>query len=88
MSMLYNILPLFLHYSFTFTVWSPALRTGKGWNEYLVFDFGVITRLNRVRVERPPDTPEKTFRGLSKVKIGMLEIDFKLLPTRWESPTG
>ena len=60
-------------YLLYYTVWSPALRTGKGWNEYLVFDFGVITRLNRVRVEYPP-AGEKTFRGPAKVKIGMPKI--------------
>ena len=44
--------------------WSPALRTGTGWNEYLVFDFGVIARLNQVKVVSTED-----LRKVVRVKI-------------------
>ena len=56
---------------FLFIVWSPALRTGVGWEEYLQFDFGTITRINRVKIETPPNglIDGKDFRGVEMVKF-------------------
>ena len=34
--------------------WQPALRTGKGWNEYLVFDFLVNARITKLKVGKIP----------------------------------
>ena len=53
-----------------FTAWSPALRTGTGWNEYLLFDFIGVYRINRLRVETPPEGSfEKNYREVESVTI-------------------
>lgn len=59
------------HIKVLFQVWSPALRTGTGWQEYLQFDFGTIARLNRVKIDTPPngDIDGKTFIGVESIKI-------------------
>ena len=42
------------YFSF-FTAWSPALRTGTGWSEYLLFDFIGVYRINRLKVQTPQE---------------------------------
>ena len=43
------------HLFFFFTAWSPALRTGTGWTEYLLFDFIGVYRINRLKVQTPQE---------------------------------
>ena len=45
-----------------FSAWSPALRPGRGWKEYLLFDFRVNVRLTMVRIGKP--TAVGTSQGL------------------------
>ena len=51
--------------------WSPALRTGTAWSEYIVVDFVDIARINKIQVKTP--TPGsvrgKTFRSVTAVKV-------------------
>ena len=52
-----------------FLAWEPALRTGKGWKEYLLFDFKVNARLTRVRVGLPTTINSTSVRPLDTVTI-------------------
>ena len=54
---------------FFITVWSPALRTGTGWGEYLLFDFLATARLNGVRIGNKENINGKTYRVATSVKI-------------------
>lgn len=49
--------------------WSPALRTGKGWREYLLFDFLAVARLNWVKVGTPKTINGKSYRVAADVII-------------------
>ena len=45
----------FTHILLLLLVWSPALRTGHGWKDYIQFDFRTNTRLNRVMIAGPEE---------------------------------
>ena len=68
----------FTNYLLPFTLaWMPALRTGKGWDHYLLFDFKVNARLTRVRINKPTEmflnplkpTEPTAVRPIDKVTI-------------------
>ncbi len=46
--------------------WSPALRTGKGWRDFVDFDLLENARINRVTVGRPGFSG---FRSITKLKV-------------------
>jgi hypothetical protein len=46
------------------TVWSPAIRTGYGWKQYLEFDFLTQARITKLVVGKPAD-----FRTAKKVLV-------------------
>lgn len=48
--------------------WSPALRTGTAWAEYIVVDFVDIARINQIQVKTPTGGT-RTFRAVTKVKV-------------------
>lgn len=50
-------------------MWAPALRTGTGWEEYLIFDFRGVARLNGVQVGQPADFNGVTLRYGEYVKV-------------------
>ncbi len=47
----------------------PALRTGKGWDNYLLFDFRANARLTRVRINKPTEINGTAVRPIDKVTI-------------------
>ena len=48
--------------------WSPALRTGIAWAEYIVVDFVDIARINQIQVKTPTGGT-RTFRQVTQVKV-------------------
>ena len=48
--------------------WSPALRTGIAWAEYIVVDFVDIARINQIQVKTPTGGT-RTFRAVTRVKV-------------------
>ena len=57
-----------------FLAWEPALRTGKGWKEYLLFDFKVNARLTRVRIGKPTTINSTSVRPIDKVTIAASNV--------------
>ena len=47
----------------------PALRTGKGWNEYLLFDFKVNARLTKLRIGQETKINDTSVRPIDTVTI-------------------
>ncbi len=52
-----------------FTAWSPALRDGLSWTEYLKFTFGGTARITRVRIGTPFTVNSIINRVVTKVRI-------------------
>jgi hypothetical protein len=52
-----------------FQAWSPALRDGIGWQEYLTFSFNSTARISALRIGTPTSIGNKNFRSVFKVRI-------------------
>ena len=52
-----------------FAAWEPALRTGKGWKEYLLFDFKVNARLTKLRIGSETTINSTAVRPIDSVTI-------------------
>jgi hypothetical protein len=60
---LHNIIIITL----TPSAWSPALRDGVGWNEYLIFNLGGIARITRIKFGQPTAIGQISYRIVTKV---------------------
>ena len=49
--------------------WSPALRTGQGWQDYLTFDFLDVARINRIHIGTNEVVNSRRFRPATKVML-------------------
>lgn len=50
-------------------VWSPAVRTGDKWANYLVFDFKMPMRISKVRVGTPETLNGRNYRIAERVRV-------------------
>ena len=51
------------------SAWSPALRDGSAWTEYLKFNFGGTARINKVRIGTPIMANMVISRSVYSVRI-------------------
>ena len=59
---------------FCILAWMPALRTGKGWKEYLLFDFKRNARLTGVRIGKPSNINGTQVRPVDTVTIAASNV--------------
>ena len=60
--------------------WSPPIRTGYGWKDYLEYDLLAIARLKKIEIGRPsaPDNRDITrIRILTSLTPGYFEVHTK-----------
>ncbi len=49
-------------FNLSIIVWSPALRTGKAWREYLLFDFLTVARINKIKIAKTESLNGNSYR--------------------------
>lgn len=50
-------------------MWSPALRTGTEWHDYLIFDLKKLTRISKVHVGTPASSAGNDLRKIETIRV-------------------